>query len=60
MKGAGERERFSWLIMGKKVGALLQAVASLSLCFEDFKHIPKIAEAKSQFEALKEECSNLV
>jgi hypothetical protein len=44
----------------REVGALLQAVASLSLCFEDFKHIPKIAESKKQFEALKEECSNLV
>ncbi len=44
----------------REVGALLQAVASLSVCFEDFQHVPKIAEAKKQFEALQEECSNLV
>jgi hypothetical protein len=44
----------------REVGALLQAVGSLSVCFEDFQHIPKIAEAKKQFEALQEECSNLV
>ena len=44
----------------KEVGSLLQAVASLSICFEDFQHLPRIAEAKKQFDALKEECSNLV
>ena len=44
----------------REVGSLLQAVSSLSVCFEDFQHIPKIAEAKKHFTALKEECSDLV
>ena len=44
----------------REVGSLLQAVSSLSGCFDDFEHIPKIAEAKKQFLALKEECSDLV
>jgi hypothetical protein len=44
----------------KEVGSLLQAVTSLSACFDDFQHIPKIAESKKQFHELEEECSNLV
>ena len=44
----------------KEVGSLLQAVTSLSPCFEEFHYVDKIVEAKKQFDALKEECKNLV
>lgn len=43
-----------------QVGSLLLAVSSLSPCFDEFGHIPKIAEAKQHFLALQEECKDLV
>lgn len=58
--GVGQLKTMAAKRQYKEVGSLLQAVASLSICFDDFHHLPRIAEAQREFEALKQECSNLV